>query len=375
MPGHLEKRGTDTWTIVIDIGRDKTGRRKRFKRAFRGTKKEAEKELARLLLEYESGIRIDSTTMRLGPYLENWLATKKASLSPKTYVRYGNLIKIINRYLGSMELEKVNALHLESFYRKVASTPNEKGKLPAPATVLYYHRVLSAALGDAADKRLIPYNPAQVATAPKQARPDVEYLTAEQAQHLLREARNTPYFALLATAIMTGLRRGELLGLRWQDVDFASGKIHVRQTLQYVDGQIFFKQPKTAGSRRAVSIPPGLVKILKEHKKRQLERQLQMAGEYKDNGLVFCRQNGEPIFPDTPSSWLPAFCEKIGLPRIKFHSLRHTCASLLLKLGYPSKVIADLLGHSSTRITDDIYSHTLPGIHENAVKDLEKIML
>lgn len=388
MPGHLERRSKNSWTIVIEAGRDPvTGKRKRLKKAFRGNKRDAEKEMARLLTELEKGTYVKPSKLTFGEYLRDWLQNYGTTrLAPTTRRRYGQIINLrVIPKLGMVPLQKLRALHLQKFFREII----EEGRLDKPGeplstdSIIYHHRVIHKALDSALKQQLIQVNPADAVELPKppqeldedDTRENIRVLDGAQVEAMLEAARETPYYTLLFVGVRTGLRRGELLGLQWQDIDFGAGTLSVKQALAYTPQEgIFFKPPKNKKSRRTIDISSEVVAVLKEHKKKQAEAKLFFGQEYQDNNLVFCQYNGQPMHPDTPSSWFPAFLERIGLPRLNFHCLRHTHASLLLKAGVDIKIISERLGHSSIRITYDIYSHLMPGMQKEAVDRLEELL-
>lgn len=392
--GHLEKRSAKSWTIVIDLGRV-GGKRKRIKRAFAGNKRDAEKELARLITEYEKGTVVEPTKLTFGEFLKTWLADYGAArLSATAQNRYRQIIELrVIPKLGDIMLTKLRPMHLQRFYRELM----EEGRLDQPgkplsqASLTYHHAVLHKALDSAVKQQLIPYNPADAVEPPKLHQREVrvtdvadeeddfeekvQVLDEGQVAIMLEAARATPYYPLLFVAVWTGMRRGELLGLRWQDIDFDAGTIRVRQTLGAVPGQpLFFKPPKTKKSRRTIEVNEDVLNVLRRHKEEQAKNKLMLGQNYDDKDLVFCQENGQPMHPDTISSWFPAFLADIGLPRLKFHALRHTHASLLLKAGVEIKTISERLGHSSVGITYDIYSHLMPGMQREAVEALEKLL-
>lgn len=386
MPGHLERRSDKSWTIVIDVGRDPTtGKRKRIYRAFRGTKREAEKEMARLIAELEKGTYVEPSKLTFGDYLKEWLKNREHdNLSPTTLRRYSQIVELrLIPKLGMLPLEKLRPIHIQKFMRDVA----EEGRLDGKTTPLsydslrYHYRVLHKALEDAVKMQLLPFNPADAVTIPKppqelddEPKEEIQVLTAEQVEIMLEAAKITPYYHLLFVAVRTGLRRGELLGLRWQDIDLKAGKLSVKRALAYTPQKgKFFKLPKNKKSRRTIDISREVIEVFKDLKKKQAEAKLFYGQYYKDHGLVFCQPDGTPMHPDTPSSWFPEFLQRIGLPRLNFHCLRHTHASLLLQAGVDIKVISERLGHSSIRITYDLYAHLMPGMQKEAVNKLEKL--
>lgn len=377
----------------MELGRDPaTRKRKRLKRAFRGSKREAEKEMARLLHELETGTYVEPKKLTFGEYLSKWLEDYgRARLAASTFRRYNQIIhgRVIPQ-LGQIPLNKLKPLHLQEFYTRLVTgerMDGKKGKL-SPASIIYHHRVIHKALNTALKQQLVNRNVADAVELPKENvgersiddsqvdnNENIRVLTEKQVSRMLEAARETPYYTLLYLAIRTGMRRGELLGLRWKDIDFDKAMIYVRQTLLYTPEKgLYFKPPKTKKSRRNIDITAEVLEVLRQHKKKQAQNKLLLGQAYEDYNLVFCQANGRPIHPDTPSSWFPNFLESIGLPKLNFHCLRHTHASLLLKAGVDIKVISERLGHSSIRITYDIYSHLMPGMQSEAAQKLEDLL-
>lgn len=377
MRGHLEKRHNSSWTIVIEAGRDPaTGKRKRIVRGFKGNKRDAEKEMIRLMHELETGTYVEPTAMTVKDWVNQWLEQARPRLSPKTHYRYAELAEdyIIPR-LGQILLSDLKPLHIQNMYTSLLKEGRKDGKPGglSSTTVRHIHALLHCILKAAVKLQIIRHNPADAAEAPRMKCAEPVVFTGEQVAKMLTEARNTPHYAPLLLAITTGMRRGEIYGLRWQDVDLEKGLITVRQTISYTprDG-IFFKAPKTAHSRRQIPLPRITVEALREHRIQQAKRKLILGAGYHDLDLVFDRGDGQPHHPDSLSSWLPEFLEKIGLPRLTLHQLRHTHASLLLQEGVNPKVIQERLGHSSINITMDIYGHLMPSMQEQAALKIEE---
>lgn len=386
MPGHLEKRSDKSWTIVIDLGRSSSGKRNRIYRTFRGNKREAEKELARLITEFDKGIYIEPSKLSFGQYLEEWLENYgRIRLAATTYRRYEQIIKLrVIPKIGIIPLQKLRPAHIQKFLREIV----EEGRLDKPGeslshdSIIYHYRVIHKALESALKQQLIQINPAKAVELPKSleiednedTKENIQILDKEQIEIMLEAAKKTSYFALLYVGIRTGLRRGELLGLKWSDFNL-DGKLFVRRSLAYTPEKgKFFKLPKTKKSRRTIDISMEVVDVLKQVQQKQSEAKEFYGTEYKNEDLIFCQSNGNKMHPDTPSSWFPVFLERIGLPRLNFHCLRHTHASLLLQAGVDIKVISERLGHSSIRITYDLYAHLLPGMQEDAVNKLENLL-
>ena len=370
MPGHLEKRSDKSWTIVIELGRDpRTGKRKRFKKAFRGTKKEAEKELARLLAEIEKGTYIEPTKLTFGEYLLKWLDDYgRPNLAPSTFDSYQRIIrKHIIPALSTVPLAKLHPLHLQGYY-------SDKLQNLSQRTVQYHHRIIREALNHAVKWQLVSRNVADAVQAPRAKRPEISVPGFQEIQRLLEAARDHQDYALICTAIFTGMRRAELLGLRWQDVDTNMGTISIQQTLQRLPDQgFFYTEPKSQKSRRQVLIPPVLVEIVKEHRRRQLENKVRLGGEYQNHGLVFPKQDGRPEDPSNISHRFKALVDRLGLSGLRFHDLRHLHATILLAQGIHPKVVQERLGHQTVTLTLDTYSHVIPTIQKEVVEKLQDL--
>lgn len=377
MPGHLERRADNSWTIVIDLGRDPlTKKRNRFYRAFRGTKKEAEKELARLLTEIEKGLFVEPSKLTVGEYLQKWLADAKNKVAPKTYLRYEEIVmKSMIPELGQIHIEKLKPLHIQNYYNKMLESGRQDGTGGlSPTTVVQHHRILHKALEMAVKWQVLARNVSDAVEPPRKARQEFEVLNEEQVWTMLMAAENTSYLPQLALAVLTGMRRGEIYGLRWRDVDYENCTITVSQAAQYIPGKgITNKEPKSGRSRRNIDVSSYVIEILKKVKVDQNKCRLAYGEHYHDSGdLVFTQPDGQPQHPYSISSWFPEFMEKTGLPKIRLHDLRHTHASLLLKGGESLKLICDRLGHGSIGITADIYTHLAPGMQKKAADRLEE---
>jgi integrase len=406
MSSHLEKRGKKSWNIIIETGRDPaTSKRKRFKKIFHGRGKDAEKEMARLLIQIEQGLFVEPTKMSFGAYLNNWLADAKNKLAPKTYLRYKEIVdnKIIQE-LGQINIEKLKPLHLQSYYSKMMDSGRMDGAGGlSPTTVLQHHRIIHKALERAVKLQILTRNVADAVEPPKKARQEIRPLTTEQVRVMLEAAERTPFLPQIAIAVLTGMRRGEIYGLRWRDINFEEGTITVNQAAQYTKERgIFYKEPKTSRSRRTIAVSPYVVDVLKAFKVKQNKERLSHGEDYHNSeDLVFTQSDGRPQFPDSITSWFPKFIvgihihsecnnriERIDycsccntkisrddvttLQRINFHALRHTHASLLLKSGESLKLICDRLGHGSIGITADTYTHLEKGMQKKAADILEK---
>jgi integrase len=247
----------------------------------------------------------------------------------------------------------------------------------SPATVLRHYRILHEALDHAVRWGLLARNPTDLVDSPKLRHVEMRVWDEEQVRLFLAEAkRASPHYCLYLAAMLTGMRQGELLGLRWQDVDFTLGVASVQQTFYRRGGQKIFHEPKSPRSRRSVAVPPKLLEELRRFRERQAEHRRFFGRDYADHDLVFCQSNGRPLHAHNlvKRDFRPII-NRAGLPRIRFHDLRHTHATHLLRRGVHLKVVQERLGHSTPAFTLHVYSHVLPGMQEEAARDLEGWLL
>ena len=262
--------------------------------------------------------------------------------------------------------KSLSAAHVQGFYRDRLDSGL------SPATVQKIHAVLHKALDQAASWSLVPRNPTESVKAPRPAPGEIRPLNREQAKALLETARRERFEALYVLAVTTGLRQGELLGLKWEDVDLENSLIRVRRTLIRNRGRLLLGEPKTKRSRRTVRLTEAAVQALKEYLARQIEQMERLGDLYEDQGLIFATQRGTLVNPTNlrKRSFAPLL-EKAGLPPIRFHDLRHTCATLLLSRNVNLKIVSEMLGHATIAITLDTYSHVLPTMQDSATRALE----
>ena len=372
MAGHIRKRGKESWSVVIDLGKDPlSGRRRQVRRAVKGTKREAEAALVQLLHQRDSGVDRPPGRILLGEYLEKWLQDfAEHHLAPATRKRYAELLRVhVIPSLGSIPLAKLRPLHIHECYAQVLA----KGR--SARTALHVPRVLREALQHGLRLQLLARNPADAVEPPRPERYQAPMLAPEEVVRLLDTAEETTHGSLVHTALATGLRLGELLGLRWEDVDLQAGVLHIRQSLQRLGGhQGTFRQPKTHRSARPVSIPVATVERLKRHRVRKAEEFLAAGASRQDSGLVFTDALGLPVHHEAWRRSWRRIVERSGLAPLRFHDLRHVHASLLLQQGVHPKIVSERLGHSGIGITMDIYSHVLPGLQSQAIEGLGQLL-
>jgi integrase len=371
MRGHITKRGKNSYTIVLSLGNDPaTGKRKQHWESVKGTKKEAEKRLSELLSQLDTGGFVKPSKITLGEYLERWLEDIRPSLAPSTSQTYQFFVnRHIKPTLGQIPLTQLRPEHLQHLYSDKLTTGLGQ------RSVRYIHITLHKALKSAVKLGMIARNLADAVNPPRVQRPELRTWDEDDIQTFLEYAKDSPYYTLFFTALYTGMRRSELLALRWGDIDFIMGQVHVNRSLHYLKaGEVEFRQPKTASGRRSIALPASAILTLTEHMEKQKLERAMLGIPLTDSGLVFSSPEGKPLLPDTVTHAWNNLVRRIGLKPISLHSCRHTHASLLLKQGIHPKVVQERLGHSSIHTTIDTYSHVAPGLQEAAAKRFDELL-
>lgn len=373
MRGKIFKRykGSDSWTIIINIGIDPdTGKRKQQWITVHGTKKDAEKRLAELLHQIDTGTYINPSTAAVEDFLARWIKDYKHNLSPRGFERYRD---IVNKHLipefGKLRLTQLRPEHIQRHY-----TDKLNNGLSA-RTVRYHHAVLRIALKTAVKQGLLARNPADAVNPPKIRRTDMQVWDQDEMNRFLEVAKGTTYHELFYTALFTGMRRSELLALRWNDVDLVLGQIYVNRSLHHLkDGSYVFSEPKSTRSRRTIALSPSTSTLLRNYReKRKLEQAILDRSIHNDD-LIFSHPDGSPLRPNTVTNTWRSLAARAGVKVIRFHDGRHSHASLMLKQGIHPKIVSERLGHSTITMTIDLYSHVQPGIQEAAAARFDELL-
>jgi integrase len=370
MRGHLIKRYKNSYTIVLTLGRDPvTGKPKQQWISVKGTKKDAEKRLSDLLHQLDTGTFMKPGKTTFGEFLERWLKDYGSNLSPRGFERYKGIVeKHLLPKLGSIPLMQLRPEHIQKHY-----TDTLKDGLSA-GTVRYHHAVLNIALQTAVKWGLVGRNVADAASPPQTRRSEMQIWDEDDISRFLEVAKETPYYALFYTALFTGMRRSELLALRWQDVDFILSQIYVNRSLHHLkDGSYIFTEPKSATSRRTIALPPSVTLLLRECYEKQEQERAKLGICLTDDDLVFSTLEGKPLRPNTVTYAWTRLANRAGIKVIRFHDARHTHASLMLKQSVHPKIVQERLGHSSIQITLDTYSHVAPGLQQSAAESFDKL--
>ena len=340
------------------------------------TKTDARRVLRQAMADADRGLIFDADSLKVEEYLDRWLTDSVSdTVKATTFERYEQITRLhLKSALGRVKLKALTPAHVRGLYRE---------KLEAglsARTVRYVHTTLHKALKQAVMDGLIPRNVTEAVKPPQPTREEIHPLTPEQAKVLLQTAHTAGdrLEALYVLAIPTGLRQGELLGLKWDDVDLEDGSLQVRRTLAITKSGPVFSFPKTTGSRRSVKLTGKAIEVLKSHLERQLaeiDRVGSLWSPGDADGLIFASETGEPLDRRavTKQKFKPLL-KQAKLPEIRFHDLRHTCATLLLTRNVNPKIVSEMLGHSTIAITLDTYSHVLPNMRDQAAAAMEEVL-
>jgi integrase len=318
-------------------------------------------KLTKAMADRDGGITYDAGKLTVEEHLRRWLSDSvRDTVRQRTYERYESIVRVhLIPAIGRIKLKTLTPAHVRALYR---------AKLDAglaPRSVLHIHRTLSKALKQATDDGLIPRNAAGLVKPPRPRREEIQPLDSEQVRALFETARGDRLEALYVVAVTTGMRRGELQGLKWEDLDLEAGTLQVRRTLSEPKGGWIFEAPKS-GKGRSIRLTRRAMSALREHRKRQLEERMGKAGLWSDHGLVFPSAIGTPISGGNLNRSFKVLLKRADLPAVRFHDLRHTCATLLLRQGVNPKFVQELLGHADISLTLNVYSHVLPDMGDAA---------
>ncbi|MGB8381794.1 MAG: site-specific integrase, partial [Dermatophilaceae bacterium] len=342
-----------SWQWVLEYGRDSTGKRMQTSRAGFPTKAAAQSALKEAVQTLLADVHITDITM--ADYLNRWL-TGKHALRPKTATLYGELAhNYLIPHLGRVRLLDLRAHHLDRMY--AAITTGKSGRPLSPSTIRRIHGVLRSALNTAVKRRLIPYNPADhIELAPENPQRPKEW-TATECQRFLTVCADDRLIALYHLMIVTGMRRGEAVGLRWEDVDLDGEYLQVVQQITDVNGRSVLGTPKSRKGDRLVQLDGDTVAVLRRHRDRQDAERRAWGSAWQDSGYVFTREDGSALRPEYVTRHFAHLSRRASLRPIRLHDLRHTSASLALDAGVDLKVVSDRLGHSQIGVTADLYAH------------------
>lgn len=370
MKGYFRKRG-DKWSFTIDIGRDpETNKRKQKTVSGFKTKKEAVKACAEMITQIENGQYNEKSKVTIEQFLIDFMENVvKPSVQITTYNTQMNIVKNhIIPDLGKKKMEELNPITVQKLYMKKIDNGLSS------SYIKLMHAILGKAYRKAMEWGIVQKNVIQLVTPPRVEHKDITVWTLDEAKRFLDHSQKRKFFIGYVLAIYTGMRRGEIIGLRWSDINLENNTLSIKQTLTYSNGKGYFKEPKTKGSKRTITIPEYAVQCLKKHKAKQNEYRLKLGEAYEDHDLVVCSWNGQPINPTDINKDFTMAIKLSGVPQIRFHDLRHTHATILLQMGENPKVVSERLGHSEVGITLDTYSHVLPNMQKELANNFDLTM-
>ena len=387
MQGHIRKRvhttkagkRTVNWYVVVDIGRDVTGkRRQKWHGGFR-TRREAETARAKIVGDLHAGTYAEPSKRTLRDWVEQkWLPTVQTQVKASTFESYHrNMCQHVLPRLGGRTIRDVGPSQLNALYAELLESGRRNGPGGlSPKTVRYIHTIVHKALADALDAGLVSTNVAERAKPPRPrvvARTELRFWTPEELRRFLDLVASHRLEAAWHVSAMTGMRRGEVLGLRWMDVDLDKARLHVRQALVSVAYELIVSTPKSHRAR-VIDLDHSTVEQLRLHHDRQLTERDEWGVQYQNRDLVFSKENGEPLHPQTYTQAFERLVVKAGLPKIRLHDLRHTHATIALRAGVPPKVISERLGHENPAFTLKQYAHVIPGMQADAARVVAKVI-
>ena len=364
-----------TWTAYWEDARSPDGGRHQASKGGFPTKRAAEEHLKGVLGDKLSGSYVTPAKMTLGSYLtESWLPLQQQRLRASTLDDYTRRIEhYILPAIGRVVLQELDAVRLDRLYADLLNHGGRRGGALSPKSVRNVHVIIRKALADATRKRLVTRNVAIDADPPRVPGPgehEMATWSPEELRTFLNDITRHRLFAAYVLAASTGMRRGEVLGLRWSDVDLDRGIAAVRQTIISVAYAITVSEPKTARGRRTISLDTATVAILRAHRRRQQQERATLGDDYDDHDLVFARPDGHPVHPDVFTQTFDRTVARLGLRRVRLHDLRHTYATLALRAGVDAKTVSARLGHSTVSFTLDVYTKTVPQLDREAAEKI-----
>jgi integrase len=377
MRGHIRERSPGHWAIVIDARDPDTGQRKRKWHSFKGSKREAQVECARLIGEHKAGkVNLAPNKTTVAEFLARWLEHKRTQITPYSFERYEDVITHnIIPLIGNIRLAKLQPMAISNAYGKALTSGRSDGRGGlSPRTVHYMHRVLRQALDHAIRWSLIGRNPIDAVEPPKVERRPMAALDADATIALVEAARDTKLFIPVLLGVMCGLRRGEVAALRWRCVDLDTGTLSVAASAEQRRGGVLREKPPKSGRGRTVELPSLVVDELRRYRVKQAENLLRLGVRLSDDHHVVMLEDGSRVLPRSLTHSFETFLKTRKLPRMRLHDLRHTHASQMLKSGVHPKVAQERLGHSSIAITLDLYSHVMPGMQHEAAQQIDRAM-
>ena len=378
MQGNLQQRGPSSWRIRVFVGRDEAGKKRYLERTVRGTKREAQRVMARLVTEVDEGRHVAAAASRFGDVLERWLEVKATVVEPTTLASYRWIAAtyVVPR-LGSLPLDKIRALDLDAFYAQLRTSGSSEGGPLSARTVRLCHTVVSQTLDQARRWGLVARNVAADATVPKARKGEIDPPSVDVLRGLLEAAvtYDAEFALYLRVLAATGCRRSEVLALRWTDVEFPSGELKIGRSLAIVGGKVIEKDTKSHQARR-IAIDPATLAALEMHRAELVRRADELGVALAADALLFSADDmrQRPWRPDVVTNRFLRLCRKTGVADVRLHDLRHFVATNLGAAGTPIATISARLGHRDVATTLNVYSHSLPAADRAAASTLGDLL-
>ena len=378
-PGSIRKRKTKNgyvWQITIELPPDPfTQKRVRKYRTVKGTKKEAEKIMYEMVTEIEKGCYVPDQKITVKEWIDKWMEVYAIpNLSPTTLCGYEGMIRrYINPLLGNMQVQELTTLAVQAWVNRIKISPSTGNELSA-ATVKHVYHVLKGAMDKAVLAGIILRSPCVGITLPKGRKKAAIIYDEDEIKRLIQVAKGTPMELVIDFELCLGLRRGELLGLQWKDIDWKNRQIHICRSRTVAKGKSIVKTPKTAAGYRTLDVPEKLIQKLFHYRTHCMENAIRFGRKYTESDFVIIHYDGKPIYPEYLSQLLTKLQIKANLPQCRFHDLRHLCASIMLKQGIDVKTAQQILGHADASTTLNIYTHVLPSSAKAAAEKIGELV-
>jgi integrase len=380
MKGYKQKRGKNSYRLAVYIGLDPDGTSEYIKETFHGSEKEADKRLAAMITEQERGEYTPPTKQTFGEYLVDWLEYIKGQVTEGTYENYYGYYKnhIKKDSICRIPITKVTALDIQRYVTKLSKSKitikNRPEKTLSPKTVKDILNMVKTALKQACIWRILKDNPAQYVAPPKAVKFRAKAFDDEEIVKFLEAAENDRFYFFFLLAIYLGMRQGEIRGLRWQDVDLKKCTLTINQSVRRSGYKSRYKDPKTEGSNGTLPFESWMVPLFEKQKVSANTAKLKYGCSWNDNDLVFPSLTGNPVDLKILTKHFQQVMNKAGLEHIRFHDLRHSCATLLLTANVHPKVVQERLRHAAISTTMDLYSHVIPKVQNEANNTMSKIL-
>ena len=368
--GSIKKSPSGNWELRYYVA-DQSGNRKRVSTTVKGSKKNAQTKLREVLSAVDNGSHVDKSKESVKDFSIRWMETYVATnCTLRTAWGYqGNIDRYIVPVIGKVSVQNLSGSQIQAIYAGML----ERGL--SRTTVLHVHRVLKQILGYAVKWGVIARTPADAATPPKRAKKQSAMWDVPTISKFLGLSKGTRFGDLYNFAVLTGLRRSEICGLKWESVDLTAGNLSIVAVLHRIKGHGLVEvEPKTTGSRRSLDLASETIDLLHSIRGRQNLERLEYGPVWKDTGYVFTHPDGSPLIPDQITQDFASVIKKYGLPHLTFHGLRHAHATLSLKAGINPKIVSEALGHSKVGITLDLYSHVLPNMQKEAAQVVANLL-